>query len=109
MLTKFFSVLVLSAVLLGAASDGRLSEAAMQGNKELVRSLLKERVDVDGPQGDGSTALHWAAFHDDLDMVKMLLAAARMWQEGRNARWRYHAAVHGLHEWQRGDDRLQRC
>ncbi len=63
------------AGLLGAASDSRLSEAAMQGNKEVVRSLLKDRVDVDGAQGDGSTALHWAALHDDLDMVKMLVAA----------------------------------
>ncbi|HEV2445115.1 MAG TPA: ankyrin repeat domain-containing protein, partial [Candidatus Sulfopaludibacter sp.] len=61
--------------LLSAASDSRLSEAAMQGNKEMVRSLLKEHADVDGAQGDGSTALHWAAFHDDVDMVKMLLAA----------------------------------
>jgi ankyrin repeat protein len=57
------------------ASDARLSEAAMQGDKEAVRSLLKQRVDVDAAQGDGSTALHWAAFRDDLEMVKMLLAA----------------------------------
>ena len=63
------------AALLSAATDTRLSEAAMQGNKELVRQLLKERVDVDGPQGDGSTALHWAAFHDDVDMVRLLVAA----------------------------------
>ena len=63
------------AGLLGAASDTRLSDAAMQGNREAVRSLLKDRVDVDGAQGDGSTALHWAAYHDDLEMVKMLLAA----------------------------------
>jgi len=68
------AILCLGAVL-GAATDSRLSEAAMQGNKDLVRSLLKERVDVDGAQGDGSTALHWAAFHDDLEMVKLLLAA----------------------------------
>ncbi len=58
-----------------AATDTRLSEAAMQGDKQQVRQLLKERVDVDGAQGDGSTALHWAAFHDDADMVRMLLAA----------------------------------
>jgi ankyrin repeat protein len=61
--------------MLGMASDSRLSEAAMQGNKDMVRSLLKDRVDVDAAQGDGSTALHWAAFRDDIEMVKMLLAA----------------------------------
>lgn len=57
------------------ASDTRLSEAAMRGDSTAVKALLKDRVDVDAPQGDGTTALHWAAFRDDLDMVKMLLAA----------------------------------
>jgi ankyrin repeat protein len=57
------------------AGDARLSEAAMQGDKEAVRSLLKQRGDVDAAQGDGTTALHWAAFRDDLEMAKMLLAA----------------------------------
>src|SRR3974390_3223424 len=66
---------LLLAAVLSAASDSRLSEAAMQGNKDLVRSLLKDHADVDGAQGDGSTALHWAAMHDDLDMVKLLLGA----------------------------------
>jgi ankyrin repeat protein len=61
--------------LLSAAGDTRLSEAAMQGNSAAVRSLLKEKVDVDAAQGDGTTALHWAAFRDDLEMVKWLLAA----------------------------------
>ena len=32
-------------------------------------------MDVNAAQGDGSTALHWAAYKDDLEMVKMLLAA----------------------------------
>jgi ankyrin repeat protein len=63
------------AVLLSAASDTRLSDAAMQGNQDAVRSLLKQRVDVNAPQGDGTTALHWAAYRDDLEMVKLLLAA----------------------------------
>ena len=60
---------------LSAASDTRLSEAAMQGNREAVRSLLQQKADVDGAQGDGTTALHWAVFRDDLDMAKMLLVA----------------------------------
>jgi ankyrin repeat protein len=73
-----FAGLFAAALAVGiviAASDSRLSDAAMQGDKNAVRQLLKDRVDVDGAQGDGSTALHWAAFHDDLDMVKLLLAA----------------------------------
>src|SRR5258708_3548826 len=57
------------------AADTRLSEAALRGDAETVRSLLRQHVDVDAPQGDGTTALHWAAFHDDLAMVNLLLSA----------------------------------
>jgi ankyrin repeat protein len=70
-----FSLTLWTAALLSAAGDVRLSEAAMQGNQDAVRGLLKQKVDVDAAQGDGTTALHWAAFRDDLEMVKMLLAA----------------------------------
>ena len=60
---------------MAAAADTRLADAAQQGNKELVRTLLKEKADVNGAQGDGMTALHWAANKDDLEMAKALLAA----------------------------------
>ena len=65
------------AVLLATAagSDTRLADAAQQGDKGMVASLLKQKVDVNAAQGDGSTALHWAASQDDLDMARALLAA----------------------------------
>jgi ankyrin repeat protein len=65
---------VLSITLLSAA-DTRLPDAAMNGDRETVRSLLKQKIEINGPQGDGATALHWAAFRDDLEMAKLLLAA----------------------------------
>ncbi|HLJ49009.1 MAG TPA: ankyrin repeat domain-containing protein [Bryobacteraceae bacterium] len=67
--------LALTAVAFAAVLDTRLSDAAMQGDKESVRALLKQKADVNAAQGDGSTALHWAAYRDDVDMVKLLLAA----------------------------------
>jgi ankyrin repeat protein len=65
----------LSIAMLSAANDSRLSEAAMEGDRDAVRTLIQQKADIDGAQGDGTTALHWAAFKDDMEMVKMLLAA----------------------------------
>jgi ankyrin repeat protein len=47
----------------------------MQGDRNTVKSLLQQKPDVNAPQGDGATALHWAASNEDLEMVKLLLAA----------------------------------
>jgi ankyrin repeat protein len=64
-----------TAIFVAAAPDTRLADAAMNGDRASVRSLLAEKAPVSVAQGDGMTALHWAAFRDDLDLVKMLLAA----------------------------------
>src|SRR5579862_2613452 len=83
-LTAFVATSTLSCVLVGAgaghvtlmpASDAKLSDAAMQGDKATVASLLKQGIDVNSAQGDGSTALHWAAYHGDLEMTRALLKA----------------------------------
>jgi ankyrin repeat protein len=53
------------------AVDIRLADQAMEGNLDGVRSLLGEQVDVNSAQGDGMTALHWAAFRDDVAMAEL--------------------------------------
>jgi ankyrin repeat protein len=40
-----------------------------------ARTLLKQRVNVNAAQGDGATALHWAAHWDDVEMVELLIRA----------------------------------
>jgi uncharacterized protein len=40
-----------------------------------VRALLKQRIDVNRAQGDGATALHWAAHRDDLAIADLLIRA----------------------------------
>lgn len=70
-----FPIGLLLVSALAYAGDARLSEAAMRGDRAAVVSLLKQGVDIDGAQGDGSTALHWAAFNDDLETTKILVAA----------------------------------
>ena len=47
----------------------------MGGDRAAVRAHLSGGEDVNAAQGDGMTALHWAARHGDVDLIKMLLAA----------------------------------
>ncbi|MEO8255795.1 MAG: ankyrin repeat domain-containing protein [Acidobacteriota bacterium] len=58
-----------------AAGDLRLVDAVRSRNADAVQSLLKQRVDVNAVQGDGATALHWAAHHDDLRIADLLIGA----------------------------------
>jgi len=51
-------------------------EAAMNGNREAVKTLLKEGADVNTTQADGMTALHWAAQKGDVELAKVLLYAS---------------------------------
>ncbi len=63
------------SALLHAAPGAPVADAAMQGDREAVRALLKQAADVNAAQGDGMTALHWAAMKDDADLVQTLLFA----------------------------------
>src|SRR5215475_14588362 len=58
-----------------SASDTRLADAEMQGDKSALQTLLQQKADVNTPQGDGTTALHWAAYREDVDMARLLLKA----------------------------------
>ena len=40
-----------------------------------MRALLKQGADVNAAQGDGMTALHWAASNGDPELAQMLLYA----------------------------------
>jgi uncharacterized protein len=59
-----------------AAGDLRLIEAVKNRDVESVRALLAQRpagLDVNATQGDGATALHWAAHRDDLAIADLLI------------------------------------
>jgi ankyrin repeat protein len=57
----------------GAVSD--VADAAMKQNLPAVRSLLQQKADVNAPQADGATAMHWATRLDDAPMAELLIKA----------------------------------
>lgn len=76
LLSVQFLVVGLLTVSLGAAQSGSaLTDAAMRGDKAAVATLIKQGVDVGAAQGDGMTALHWAAERGDAELAEMLVYA----------------------------------
>jgi uncharacterized protein len=69
------ALLLSTASLRGAGSDAPLADAAERMDRATIRRLLQQRVDVNAPQIDGMTALHWATYQDDLETAEMLVRA----------------------------------
>jgi ankyrin repeat protein len=65
----------MSALLGAAASTTPVADSAMRGDRDALRDLLKQGSDVGAAQGDGMTALHWAAERGDAAMADMLVYA----------------------------------
>lgn len=70
------AALVLTLLVSAATPpDSPVADAAMRGDQGSVRALLQQGADVNAAQGDGMTALHWAADRGDLEMARMLVYA----------------------------------
>ena len=71
-----------------SSTDSPVADAAMRRDGPKVKLLLKQGADVNAAQGDGMTALHWAATHGDVDEAKMLIyAGARVDATTRNGNY----------------------
>src|SRR5499427_4396800 len=57
------------------AANSPIADAAQNQNREAIRSLLRQKADVNAPQVDGTTALHWAVRLNDLDTADVLIRA----------------------------------
>ncbi len=68
---------ILPLLLLGLSGGGNspVADAAQRGDLEAVRRLLRDGADVNAAQGDGMTALHWAAERGDGEMGEVLIYA----------------------------------
>ena len=77
MKTRAFSliVLLLAGPVAQADADSALADAAETKAHDTVAALLLRGADVNAPQEDGTTALHWAVYHDDLAMASRLIKA----------------------------------
>ncbi len=67
-------VLGLAGTALGA-ERATVADAAEQRDRARVRTLLQAGTDVNATQIDGTTALHWAAYHDDPETAALLVKA----------------------------------
>lgn len=66
---------LLIAATPGSPVDSSIADAAMKRDATAVRQMIRQGADVNAAQGDGMTALHWAAMQGDAEIVKMLVAA----------------------------------
>src|SRR4029434_8191448 len=79
--TRPATVWLSSCLLIGAlasisaAPGAEIADAARNKDASSLQALIKQRADVNAPQPDGTTALHWAAHWNDIDAVNLLLRA----------------------------------
>ena len=74
-ITGICIALLFMSVASSAAVRSDVADAAARGDKAAVRSLIEQHADVNVPQPDGATALHWAAYRGDKELVDMLIRA----------------------------------
>jgi ankyrin repeat protein len=75
MLACFGFAAALTIAVNASMADSPIATAAMNGDRDGVRALLKKGLDVNEAQGDGTTALHWAAIKGDAELAQMLVFA----------------------------------
>jgi ankyrin repeat protein len=71
--SSFIAFLLLVSSAAGAPAKSDVADAAMRGDKAAVRALVVKKVNVNAPQTDGTTALHWAVQSGDLELTDLLL------------------------------------
>ena len=75
------TLLIWAVALIGAmptlarAAGSDAADAAQRKDTPALRALVSKKINVNTPQADGTTALHWAAYYNDTETVKLLLKA----------------------------------
>jgi ankyrin repeat protein len=71
MISKVAVILILFLV----APRPAIVDAVRRGDKDALRTLIQRGANVNEAEADGATALHWAAYRDDLQSADALLKA----------------------------------
>ena len=58
-----------------APKPSPLADAVQRGDASTIQALLKKKIDVNAPQANGATALHWAAYRSDAESTAALIRA----------------------------------
>ena len=79
-------------VVATAPTPSPLADAVQRGDAPTIRALLKKKIDVNAPQANGATALHWAAYRSDAESTAALIRAGanisheRLWRHAARPR-----------------------
>jgi ankyrin repeat protein len=73
--TMWALAMLVAAPFGAAASDQHLVDAVKKADPAGIRALLQKHVDVNEPEADGMTALHWAAQSDEVEAAALLIGA----------------------------------
>ncbi len=69
------AALVCTSLSVADAADQPLADAARRADWGVVRALVEQGAAVTARQGDGATALHWAAYWDEGELADLLIRA----------------------------------
>jgi ankyrin repeat protein len=70
--------LILTLLAVGTIAEGAdapLVDAVKRGDQAAVRALIQQRADVNRPEVDGTTPLHWAAHENLVEVANLLIRA----------------------------------
>ena len=75
--TQYLLPVALAVLVMGAAAaeNASLIEAARAGDRAAVKTLVQKGANVNAAEGDGTTALHWASYRDDVEAADVLIKA----------------------------------
>ncbi len=68
-----FALVAIATALVAGAGKSEIADAAQRGDRAAVQKLILQKVDVNAPQVDGATALHWAVYRQDTELADQLI------------------------------------